>query len=130
MGIEPPPSQGALTDSEGGDSAGEDRVNQSEREVGDVEDEEESEEEEDESEEEEEDDADEEGRGLRPAVSGSSLRSEHVYEAPGSLEDLLVGSRRRLERSRVEAESRLAARLQELGLHPGAEQLPDTELTR
>ena len=127
--------QGARTSSEDGDSANEDMVRQSEREIGDVEYEEESEEEGEESEEEgeeseDEDDEAEEVRGLRPAVSGSSLRSEHVYEAPGSLEDLLVGSRHRLERSRGEVEARLAHRLEELGIHPSSAQLPDTELTR
>ena len=81
-----------------------------------------------ESEEEEEEDV----PGMRPAVSGFSLKSDHVYEAPQSIEDLSLGEGggERLERCRDVVHRRLEDRLQELGLDPEVSQLSQRELER
>ena len=76
---------------------------------------------EDESEKEEE-----EERILQPAISGLSLKSDHVYEAPQSLEDLvngLDGGVDRLERNKEVIIRALGQKMVELGLHPDTSHL-------
>ena len=76
----------------------------------------------DESEKEEE----EEERILQPAISGLSLKSDHVYEAPQSLEDLvngLDGGVDRLERNKEIVIKALGQKMVELGLHPDTSHL-------
>ena len=68
----------------------------------------------------------EEERILQPAISGLSLKSDHVYEAPQSLEDLvngLDGGVDRLERNKEIVIKALGQKMVELGLHPDTSHL-------
>ena len=63
---------------------------------------------------------------LQPAISGLSLKSDHVYEAPQSLEDLvngLDGGVNRLEKNKELVIKALGKKMVELGLHPDTSHL-------
>ena len=67
-----------------------------------------------------------EDRKIQPAVSGLSLKSDHVYEAPQSLEDLvngLDGGVDRLERNKEAVVKALGQKMVQLGLHPDTSHL-------
>ena len=73
-----------------------------------------------------EDESEREERILQPAISGLSLKSDHVYEAPQSLEDLvngLDGGVDRLERNKDIVVKALGQKMVELGLHPDTSHL-------
>ena len=73
-----------------------------------------------------EDESENEERILQPAISGLSLKSDHVYEAPQSLEDLvngLDGGVDRLERNKDIVVKSLGQKMVELGLHPDTSHL-------
>ena len=73
-----------------------------------------------------EDESENEERILQPAISGLSLKSDHVYEAPQSLEDLvngLDGGVDRLERNKDIVVKALGQKMVELGLHPDTSHL-------
>ena len=75
---------------------------------------------------EEEESEEEEERKIQPAVSGLSLKSDHVYEAPQSLEDLvngLDGGLDRLERNKEAVVKALGQKMVQLGLHPDTSHL-------
>ena len=78
------------------------------------------------TEEEESEDEELEERKIQPAVSGLSLKSDHVYEAPQSLEDLvngLDGGVDRLERNKEAVVKALGQKMVQLGLHPDTSHL-------
>ena len=75
---------------------------------------------------EEEESEEEEERKIQPAVSGLSLKSDHVYEAPQSLEDLvngLDGGLDLLERNKEAVVKALGQKMVQLGLHPDTSHL-------